>query len=193
MKCCCSAAVNTPCSTRHFGLTGFDCRVIERWINNLFLEVCRWVFVCLRSLSIFRCCLASSRDTGFTRECLAPCAGWVDCVCLWHSLARSTDAWSILGVFFQETVPSPSVSYESLFSPFSTFPLTGSNHLPSVFVNNLGCVCARVRVAECWLVLREGGGGGAVCALREWGMHFPKRSRWVFVWLTLPGGICTAG
>lgn len=154
MKCCCSAAVNTPCSTRHFGLTGFDCRVIERWINNLFLEVCRWVFVCLRSLSIFRCCLASSSDTGFTRECLAPCAGWADCACLWHSLARSIDAWSILGVFFQETVPSPSVSCESLFSPFSTFPLTGSNQVPSVFVNNLGCVCARVRVAECWLVLR---------------------------------------
>lgn len=189
IKCCCSAAVNTPCSTRRFGLTGFDCKVIERWINNLFLEVCRWV--CLRSLSIFRCCLASSSDTGFTRECLFPCAGWDDRACLWHSLARSIDAWSILGVFFQEAVPSPSVSYESLFSPFSTFPLTGSNHLPSVFVNNLGCVCARARVAECWLVLREG--GGAVCALREWGMHFPKRSRWVFVWLTLPGGICTAG
>lgn len=34
-------------------LTGFDCRVIEQWINNLFLEVCRWVCLCVCAHSAY--------------------------------------------------------------------------------------------------------------------------------------------
>lgn len=55
----------------------------------------------------------------------------------------------LFGVFFQETVTSPSVSSEFLFSPSSSFPFTGSNHLPSVFVNNLGYWCDCMNVCVC--------------------------------------------
>lgn len=44
------------------------------------------------------------------------------------------------------------------------------------FVDELACWCL-------WLWMLTAAKGGAWCRLREWGMQFPKRSRWMFVCL----------